>query len=221
MRQPDFAQDPNELFDVVTYDGAPAGIVKSRAAVHRDGDWHRAIHVWVIGIDERGPFVIFQRRSLAKDTWPGRLDSTVGGHLRSGDGVEETLREVEEEIGITVALGDLRPVGRRYCVNDREAGVRDHEIQDVFFLRDDRPLDRYAPNPAELMGLVRCPLGPLLEFLAGNASTVPATSFDVADGSTHAVTLSRDDFILNPDGYAYRVAIAAGHVLAGERHVSI
>ena len=36
------AQDPGEPFDVITADGKPTGRVKSRAEVHRDGDWHRA-----------------------------------------------------------------------------------------------------------------------------------------------------------------------------------
>src|SRR5690242_15381466 len=95
------AQDPAELFDVVRYDGTPTGVVKPRAAVHRDGDWHRAVHVWVTGLGPAGePFLLAQRRSTAKDTWPGRLDATVGGHYRAGEGLAEALRETEEEIGV-------------------------------------------------------------------------------------------------------------------------
>ncbi len=80
MAQRELAQDPSEPFDVITAAGTPTGRVKSRAEVHRDGDWHRAIHVWVAGVDEHGvPFLTVQRRSLHKDTWPGRFDATVGG----------------------------------------------------------------------------------------------------------------------------------------------
>src|SRR5688572_13467258 len=35
------AQDPNEPFDVIHADGTPTGRVKTRAEIHRDGDWHR------------------------------------------------------------------------------------------------------------------------------------------------------------------------------------
>ena len=48
------AQDPGEPFDIITADGRPTGRVKTRAEIHRDGDWHRAIHVWVAGVDDRG-----------------------------------------------------------------------------------------------------------------------------------------------------------------------
>ena len=90
------AQDPDEPFDVLDATGAPTGRVKARAAVHLDGDWHRALHIWVAGHDESGePFLMFQRRSAAKDTWPGRFDTTVGGHFRAGETLAEAMREVE------------------------------------------------------------------------------------------------------------------------------
>ncbi len=58
--------DPqDELFDVLDADGRPTGLAKPRGEVHRDGDWHGALHIWVGGIGDDGvPFVLFQRRSL-------------------------------------------------------------------------------------------------------------------------------------------------------------
>jgi isopentenyldiphosphate isomerase len=214
-------QDPNELFDVVTADGQPTGLTKARSAVHRDGDWHRAVHVWVVGIDERGPFLTFQRRSLAKDTQPGRLDATVGGHYRAGESIDETLREVEEEIGVSVSRDGLRYVGMRICVHEREAGIRDHEMQDIFFLRDDRPLTAFRPSPDDLAGLVRVPLDQLLEFMTGEKESVDATSIASESDRIEPARLRREDLIVRPDRYVYRVAIAAGHFLNGERHISV
>ena len=147
MADTSLAQDPNELFDVVNADGMPTGRTKPRRAVHRDGDWHRAVHVWIAGIGDNGePFLLLQRRGPDKDTWPGRLDPTVGGHYRTGEGLPEALREVEEELGVPMALDDLRPLGLRIAVSEREIGIRDRELQDVFLLRDDRPLTAYRPN---------------------------------------------------------------------------
>jgi isopentenyldiphosphate isomerase len=218
---PAIAQDPDELFDVVTFDGQPTGVVKRRADVHRDGDWHRAIHVWITGIDETGPFLIFQRRGMEKDTHPGKFDATVGGHYGAGETVVEALREVEEEIGIEVALGDLTYVGIRVCIAEPSSGVIDHELQDVFLLRDDRTLTSYRPNPAELAAIVQCPLEPLLGFLAGDRDSIPTRS--IAPGSTtiECDIATAEDFILRHDRYSYRVAIAAERLLAGERHIAV
>lgn len=215
-------QDPRERFDVVLPDGTPTGRTKARAEVHRDGDWHRSVHVWVAGVGEEGtPFLIFQRRGLGKDTWPGRLDATVGGHYRAGEGLAEGLREVEEEIGVVVVEGDLRRLGLRVCVNEAEPGVRDHELQDVFLLRDDRPLTDYRPEPAELAALVRFPLPPLLDLLAGTRDRVPAESITPGTATIAPAEIGQGDFIPTVDRYFYRVAVAAGLALRGEPHVAV
>ncbi|HEY7031208.1 MAG TPA: NUDIX domain-containing protein [Thermomicrobiales bacterium] len=216
------AQDPGELFDVVRADGSPTGVTKPRAAVHRDGDWHRSIHVWIAGVGEDGePFLVFQRRSGDKDTWPGRLDATVGGHYRSGETVRQTLRETEEEIGVSVSLADLRPLGVRVCANEGESGIVDRELQDVFLLPSDRPLTDYRPNPAELAALIRVPIGGVLALFVGDAAEIPAECLAPGAEGPAPTTVGLDDFIPNIDRYFYRVAIAAGLVLRQERHVAV
>jgi isopentenyldiphosphate isomerase len=216
------AQDPRERFDVVRADGLPIGVSKPRAEVHRDGDWHRSVHVWVAGIDQAGEsFLVCQRRGLGKDTWPGRLDATVGGHLRAGEEVEEALRECDEEMGVAVALTDLRPLGTHLAVSESEPGVVDRELQSVFLLRDDRPLTGYRPNSAELAALVRLPLLSLLELLAGEIPTLDATQIVPSSSQQEAVRVTPADFIPAIDRYFYRVAIAANLALRGERHVAV
>jgi isopentenyldiphosphate isomerase len=216
------AQDPGELFDIITANGKPTGRVKPRAEVHRDGDWHRAIHVWVAGVDGRGaPFLTLQRRSLHKDTWPNRYDATVGGHYRAGESLAETLREVEEEIGIIPDLGELRPLGVRVCVNEAQPGIVDREVQDVFLLRDDRPLETFRPNPAELAALVRFPLATLVPFLAGESCEIEGESMAPTSMQAELITARMDDFIPTVDSYFLRIAIAAQHVLRGERYVAV
>lgn len=37
-----------ELFDICDENGVPTGHVKERTMVHRDGDFHRTVHMWVI-----------------------------------------------------------------------------------------------------------------------------------------------------------------------------
>ena len=220
--QLELAQDPGEPFDVITADGKPTGRVKSRAEVHRDGDWHRAIHVWVAGLDDRAaPFLTFQRRSLRKDTWPARYDATVGGHYRAGESLAETVREVEEEIGIIPDLNVLRPLGVRVCANEAQPGIVDREIQDVFLLRDDRPLESFRPNPAELTALVRFPLETLVPFLAGEGSQIDGESIAPAATRAEPISARIDDFIPTIDRYFLRVAIAVQHVLRGERYVAV
>ena len=216
------AQDPDEPFDVLRADGTPTGLVKPRAAIHRDGDWHRALHVWVVAVNAAGTAcLLFQRRSPHKDTWPLRLDATVGGHYRAGETLTETLREIDEELGINPDGLVLRPLGVRVGANEAQPGIIDREIQDVFLLRDYRPLEAYRPNPAELAALVQFPLATLIPALAGETDALRGLA--IAPGAAHAepLTVGMDAFIPTVDQYYLRVAIAAQSVIRGDRYVAV
>jgi isopentenyldiphosphate isomerase len=215
------AQDPSELFDVLSADGTPTGQVKRRADVHRDGDWHRSVHVWVAGIGDGQPFLVFQRRGLKKDTWPGRLDATVGGHYRHGETQGEALREIEEEIGVEVRKEELRRLGVRLCASESEPGILDREIQDLFLLHDDRPLTAYRPDPAELDALVRLSIDDLLKLFAGEVDEIIGVDIRPGESSATTANINEDNFIPTNDYYFYRIAIAAQRALAGERHVVV
>lgn len=215
------AQDPDEPFDVLYADGSPTGVVKTRAAVHRDGDWHRALHVWVAGRDETGePFLMFQRRSAAKDSWPDHFDTTVGGHFRAGETLQECLREIEEEIGLPATDLALRPLGTRIAIAESPY-MCDHELQDVFLLLDDRPLSAYRPHPIELSALVRFPLRVLPAFFSGEIARIAGEAVVPGNAVPFAITATEDDFIPRVDRYGLRIAIAAQNVLRGDQYVAL
>ncbi len=215
------AQDPDELFDVIDMTGAPTGVVKRRADVHRDGDWHRAIHVWIYGKDADGAFLLLQRRGLAKDTHPGMLDTTVGGHLAAGETPEDALREIEEELGVAVDLAALRHVGTRVIAGEAPPYTFDRELEEVYLLRDDRPLTAYRPNPVEVDGVVRVGLPAWVAFLFGETASVPGQAMLASTRVIEPIDIASDQLIALPDRYYERVAVACQRVLAGERYVVV
>ena len=36
-----------EYFDILDENGNKTGQTKLRSEVHRDGDWHKAVHIWI------------------------------------------------------------------------------------------------------------------------------------------------------------------------------
>ena len=86
------------MFDVV--DGSDRVIGReARAEVHRRGLLHRAVHVLVF--NSRGELFL-QKRSKAKDAFPGAWDSSSSGHLCCGEEYDAcAVRELQEEIGLT------------------------------------------------------------------------------------------------------------------------
>jgi isopentenyldiphosphate isomerase len=151
--------------------GLPTGVAKRRGDVHRDGDWHGALHVWVGGVGTDGlGFALLQRRSATKDTWPRALDVAVGGHLRAGETLVEAMREAEEEIGLAVSLDDAVRLGRRFA---HSGSGTDNEVQEVFAVRSDLPLDRYRLHPEEVDAVVSVPLDAAIELFEGRRGSVP------------------------------------------------
>lgn len=161
------AQDPSELFDIypdppttshfnsiIKHDWGesyfpspqPTGKVKKRSEVHKDGDWHRSMHIWLYHADSTNDNVrvLLQRRSPYKDTHPNLLDVSCAGHVNAGDDVlETTMREMEEELGITgrYSLGDLTNSKMFTVTSAIEGETEKHgkyvcrEYQDVFILK--------------------------------------------------------------------------------------
>lgn len=214
------AQDPDELFDVIDMTGTPTGMVKRRADVHRDGDWHRAIHVWIYGRDDDGAFLLLQRRGLDKDSWPGSLDASAAGHLAAGEVPEDAFREIEEELGIQPDALLLSHAGTR-VIADEEPDRMDREFEEVYLLRDDRALTAYRPDPIEVDALARVPLAGWLALLFGETSSVEATVMDAASRSVNSLTVTPDQLIPSPDRYYARVAVACQRALSAERYIVV
>lgn len=88
-----------EYFEVLNEVGAKTGLVKQRNQVHRDGDWHRAVHVWIYSLSTNE--LLLQQRAACKESWANLFDCSTAGHLSAGDDSLPTAqREVEEELGL-------------------------------------------------------------------------------------------------------------------------
>ena len=137
------AHAPLPVLDLPT----PLGTSKPRGMVHRDGDWHRSVHVWLAS----SSMLLMQMRSDKKDTFPSRWDVSCAGHMSGNDGSLETaVRELEEELGLSIdeaamasafvctipaeAVGETASHGRFLC----------REYQDLYVL----PLSAVLGVPA-------------------------------------------------------------------------
>ena len=120
-----------ENVDVLFSSGAPTGTIKSRTSVHKDGDWHRTVHLWVA---DKSGHVLIQRRSDNKEIDGGKWDVACAGHVLAGeDGPKTVIREAAEELGLKVILDDLEYL---FSVNEERhaGGINKREIHDVFMV---------------------------------------------------------------------------------------
>ena len=93
-----------EMLEVVDENDAIIGL-ETRTKIHKDELLHRDIHVWFITPKNE---IIFQHRSKNKDSFPGKLDATVAGHVEPGMSYEETVvKECKEETGLVIDQNKL------------------------------------------------------------------------------------------------------------------
>jgi isopentenyldiphosphate isomerase len=87
-----------EWFDIVDEEGRVTGKAPRSLCHSGPGMLHPVVHLHVIDSKNR---IFLQKRAMTKEILPGKWDTAVGGHMASGETVENALkRESEEELGI-------------------------------------------------------------------------------------------------------------------------
>lgn len=129
----------SKFFDVLDENGNKIGKTKLRSEVHRDGDWHKAVHIWII--NDNGE-ILLQRRCATKDSNPNMLDVSCAGHLSAGDdSLSGAVRELKEELNI-----DARPSELKFMKTIKRSSKYtdtfvNNEFDDLYILKTDRKIE--------------------------------------------------------------------------------
>lgn len=137
-----------EMITVLSPAGEPTGVVKPKRAVHSDGDWHRAVHVWILTPQKE---LLLQRRALSKKTYPGLWDISCAGHVSAGESPETAaVRELEEELGIDARESELELLGILKDDLCFEGHHYEREFQHTYLLRRDVVVRQLILQPGEV-----------------------------------------------------------------------
>ncbi|MCI2048893.1 MAG: NUDIX domain-containing protein [Lachnospiraceae bacterium] len=132
-----------ELFDLVDEQtGDRTGLVQERGVVHREGDPHATVHIWVVRPQAApreqgcGWDVLLQLRARDKDSHPGCYDTSSAGHIAAGGTVTASAqRELQEELGMVRTENELVYLGRHFRASEGSFHgrlFRDREWANVF-----------------------------------------------------------------------------------------
>lgn len=129
----------DEYFDILDENGHKTGKIKSRISVHKDGDWHRAEHIWIINNNNE---ILLQRRCPTKDSDPNMLDISCAGHLTAGDEpLVGAIRELKEELNLDVNPSDLEYITTLKRSPKHNDGFVDNEFDDLYLLRINKKIE--------------------------------------------------------------------------------
>ncbi len=97
-----------ELLDVLDENGNITGKQEDKDIIHETGIKHREVCCIIEHEKEEN---MIQKRAATKKQAPNKWGMTAG-HVDAGETYEEAMvREIEEELGITVAMEDLKLLG--------------------------------------------------------------------------------------------------------------
>ncbi|KPV59706.1 hydrolase [Paenibacillus sp. A3] len=200
-----------EIFDIFDERMNPAGQA-SRSEVHARGLWHQTFHCWILDTTDGDEALLFQERHPGKDTFPLLLDTSCAGHLLSGEAVEDGVRELEEELGLSVSFETLVPCGLFAEEDVISEACIDREFCHVFLHVNRQPLTRYRLQPEEVTGLYRIPLEQVCKLAQGTLVDPIWISGVAPDENGVLVPVERAvghaDFVPHPRAY-YELVLQA------------
>lgn len=196
----------SQLVDVYDELGRHRG-ARDRVTAHAEGWWHVAFHLLIVAHRDAGPAAILQRRAMAKATFPGLLDLSVTGHLEAGESPLDGLREAREELGVELDPAALVSLGVRRIVDETPEGLN-RELCHAFIARDDRPLDAYCPDPAEVSAVVELSVDAGRDLFSGAVDRVEAVEVPVG-GEARPIEVTSGHFV--PEGTLGDLAPDPGH----------
>ena len=152
-------------------DGNEIG-VKSYDTIHRQGLWHKAVHVWLI--NEKNEFLV-QKRGDKVQTWPGLYENTAGGHIDIGDdSIKSAIKELYEETNIKKDESDFEFVGTIIDqFENKERCVINNEFDDIYIVRVNSDIE-FTKSHSEVKELVWFPAKEYLnKGIAGDSKITP------------------------------------------------
>jgi len=155
-----------ELWDVLDADGNKVGKIHERGKPMAQGEYHLVVDVWIM--DGKGNFLI-SKRTATKHPDPDKWEPTCGCAIMHDDSLSAALREVEEELGITLNPQNGKMI-KRFKVG------RDN-IVDVWLFRQEVDIDTVILHPEETSDVMWATMDTIRQLINNsdfiNAGRVP------------------------------------------------
>ena len=122
----------DELVDIFNDD---LKVIKTclKSEAHKNGWLHPTVHIWFY--TEKGEILI-QKRAKDKSSFPDLWDVSVAGHIGAGEeNIISSIREIKEEIGLSVSRKELNNIGVFKEKFKHRDGYIDNEIHQIYLCK--------------------------------------------------------------------------------------
>ncbi len=141
----------DELIDILDADGNMTNTTAMKSEAHKNGWFHQTVHIWFYTSDGN---ILVQQRGKDKDVYPLLWDVSVAGHIGAGENIiTSALREVQEEIGLTILPSDLEKIGIFKSVKKHSELLKDYEFHHTFITKLKLPFSALQKQVSEVEAL--------------------------------------------------------------------
>ncbi|MGE6631563.1 NUDIX hydrolase [Bacillus sp. NPDC077027] len=177
--------------------------IASRSDVHAKGLWHETFHFWLLTEKSGITYLHFQLRSNTKKDFPALLDITAAGHLLAEESPQDGVRELEEELGISIPFEKLTYAGVLPDVI-KQANILDREFCHVYLYNSRTQEHDFHLQKEEVAGLYRAPLHEVIGLFTGERETLTLHGFEIDEnGMRHDQLKEADTSHFVPHESAY------------------
>lgn len=192
--------------------------VYDRKTIHQLGLWHKTFHCWLItkhGIDNE-PSLLFQKRSFQKKVEPGKYDITSAGHIMSNETVQDAVRELSEEIGVSIPYSQLSYLGMQVTVKDYD-DIKDREFAYVHIYETDEQLENFKLQESEVLGIGMIKISEGLELFSDKRKVCSGVMISYKEGIPlfENLEINVADFVLRNDLYYLKICQQADLYIKG------
>lgn len=201
-----------EMIMACEEEGTPTGI-ETREEIHKKGLWHETFHCWIVKIEDGTPYIHLQLRSTDKKDFPDLLDISAAGHILAHETVMDGVREIREELGITVEFEELVPLGvikDQLVVKD----FIDNERCHVFIYLTEEVLDdKFRFQQEEVTGIFKFNFQEFADLCTGAAKEIESEGGITADGQASPKSIALADLVPHGKSYLHQVIEGIQNVL--------
>ena len=137
----------DELIDICDEHNNLTGIQDWKNKAHQTGLWHRGAHIWIYNSKKE---LLLQLRAKEKPLYPNMWDISVAGHVSTGEQpIQAALREIKEEIGLSVKKSNLSffKIIKHKTIFKK---IKNNEFYYVYFLKIDKKINELKLQKEEV-----------------------------------------------------------------------
>ena len=158
-----------ELIDILDDD---LSVIRTclKSEAHKNGWLHPTVHIWFY--TDKGKILI-QKRAKNKSSFPDLWDVSVAGHIgASEDAIISAVREIKEEIGLSVESNELNKIGVFRENFEHGIGYTDNELHHIYLCKLETDIDSLRIQKEELSEIRLISIDSFVRAIEGRSDSI-------------------------------------------------